>query len=144
MSFERIERVADAILYEGYVLYPYRASAVKNQLRWQFGVVAPRRPREEDGEPWFTQTECLMSAMPSPHAGPIQLSVRVRFLRPQLADEGAARGSSRCGAEDAGGKAWLEGVPHAIDLDRVDLTNLPMNRNVLLTSAALAARMRIE
>ena len=41
-----------------------------------------------------------------------------------------ARGSSRCGAEDAGGKAWLEGVPHAIDLDRVDLTNLPMNRSV--------------
>ena len=33
--------VADAVLYEGYVLYPYRASAPKNQVRWQFGVLAP-------------------------------------------------------------------------------------------------------
>ena len=40
--------VADAVLYEGYVLYPYRASAPKNQVRWQFGVLVPpalrRRP----------------------------------------------------------------------------------------------------
>ena len=35
--------VADAVLYEGYVLYPYRASARKNQMRWQFGVLAPPR-----------------------------------------------------------------------------------------------------
>ncbi len=34
-------RVADAVLYEGYLLYPYRASAAKNQLRWQFGVLSP-------------------------------------------------------------------------------------------------------
>ena len=34
-------QVADAVLYEGYVLYPYRASAGKNQMRWQFGVLAP-------------------------------------------------------------------------------------------------------
>ena len=41
--------IADAVLYEGYVLYPYRASSSKNQLRWQFGVLVPaplsrRRP----------------------------------------------------------------------------------------------------
>ena len=29
------------MLYEGYVLYPYRASARKNQIRWQFGVLMP-------------------------------------------------------------------------------------------------------
>src|SRR6185436_1637009 len=58
--FDSVERVADAVLYEGYVLYPYRASAAKNQYRWQFGVVAPRAPHE-DGEPWFAQTECLVA-----------------------------------------------------------------------------------
>lgn len=42
-------RVADAVLYEGYVLYPYRASATKNQLRWQFGVLAP--PAAVAGDP---------------------------------------------------------------------------------------------
>ena len=35
--FAAARSVADAVLYEGYVLYPYRASAQKNQLRWQFG-----------------------------------------------------------------------------------------------------------
>lgn len=33
--------VADAVLYEGYLLYPYRASAPKNQVRWQWGVLMP-------------------------------------------------------------------------------------------------------
>src|SRR5687767_9750023 len=36
------EQIADAVLYEGYVLYPYRASAAKNRLRWQVGLVMPR------------------------------------------------------------------------------------------------------
>ena len=29
------------MLFEGYLLYPYRASAQKNRLRWQFGVLTP-------------------------------------------------------------------------------------------------------
>jgi len=40
--FEDVRAVADAVLFEGYALYPYRASSPKNQLRWQFGVLAPR------------------------------------------------------------------------------------------------------
>ena len=32
--FELARKVADAVLYEGYLLYPYRASAAKNQARW--------------------------------------------------------------------------------------------------------------
>src|SRR5256885_5195153 len=42
VNFEDARKVADAVLFEGYVLYPYRASAAKNRVRWQFGVVAPR------------------------------------------------------------------------------------------------------
>ena len=34
--------IADAVLYEGYVLWPYRRSAMKNQRRWTFGGVYPR------------------------------------------------------------------------------------------------------
>ena len=33
--------IADAVLYEGYLLYPYRATSSKNQSRWQFGVLGP-------------------------------------------------------------------------------------------------------
>ena len=34
-------RIADAVLYEGYMLWPYRRSALKNQRRWTFGGVYP-------------------------------------------------------------------------------------------------------
>ena len=33
--------IADAVLYEGYVLFPYRAAALKNRYRWQWGVLVP-------------------------------------------------------------------------------------------------------
>ena len=54
-------QVADAILYEGYLLYPYRGSARKNQSRFQFGVLMPPAYRDvDDCEPSVSQTECLL------------------------------------------------------------------------------------
>jgi hypothetical protein len=41
-SWDRARAVADAVLYEGYLLYPYRGTSSKNQSRWQFGVLGPR------------------------------------------------------------------------------------------------------
>ena len=78
-SFELARKVADAVLYEGYLLYPYRASAAKNQARWQFGVLMPRR-WSEDGpdEPWATQTECLLEPEEA-----TTVRVLVRFLHVQ-------------------------------------------------------------
>jgi hypothetical protein len=40
-SWDRARAVADAVLYEGYLLYPYRGTSSKNQSRWQFGVLSP-------------------------------------------------------------------------------------------------------
>ncbi|BBY07802.1 hypothetical protein [Mycobacterium noviomagense] len=40
-NWDRARSVADAVLYEGYLLYPYRATSGKNQSRWQFGVLGP-------------------------------------------------------------------------------------------------------
>ena len=37
----RARAVADAVLYEGYLLYPYRASSSRNRSRWQWGVLGP-------------------------------------------------------------------------------------------------------
>lgn len=34
--------VADAVLYEGFLLFPYAKSALKNQMPFQFGVVMPQ------------------------------------------------------------------------------------------------------
>ena len=40
-GWDRARAVADAVLYEGYLLYPYRGTSSKNQSRWQFGVSGP-------------------------------------------------------------------------------------------------------
>lgn len=80
--------VADAVLYEGYLLYPYRRSSGKNRVRWQFGVLAPRnrieaRPAARasaagSADTWRQRTECLVEA----RAG-ASLRVTVRFLQVQ-------------------------------------------------------------
>ena len=62
--FDDARQVADTVLFEGYVLYPYRASAQKNQLRWQFGVLTPREWSEDGGsEPSAQQTEILLDSV---------------------------------------------------------------------------------
>jgi hypothetical protein len=77
--FAAAKAVADAVLYEGYLLYPYRASARKNQMRWQFGVLAPKAFSQSDGcERWSMRTECLVHTAPE-----AQLRVRVRCLHLQ-------------------------------------------------------------
>ena len=137
-AFAAAERVADAVLYEGYVLYPYRASAVKNRFRWQFGIVAPRSPRGDEGEPSFSQTECLLdlrNVRPQPDQIVARLFIRVRFLRPR----------QRHGdADTSDSAAWLEGVPHAIDLNPFDLVNLPLIRECPLGDSSLDARAVVE
>jgi hypothetical protein len=37
-----VDAIARAVLYEGYVLWPYRRSALKNRKRWTFGGIHPR------------------------------------------------------------------------------------------------------
>ena len=51
MTLALARLAADAVLYEGYLLYPYRSTAAKNQVRWQFGVLGPpgRRGRRAGG-----------------------------------------------------------------------------------------------
>ncbi|MFJ1705627.1 hypothetical protein [Kitasatospora sp. NPDC088346] len=73
--FEVARRIADAVLFEGYVLYPYRASAAKNRLRWQFGVLVPPAWEEIGGEHSWQRTELLME----PRTG-ARLTVELRFL----------------------------------------------------------------
>jgi hypothetical protein len=41
MSTELVDRIAQAVLYEGYILYPYRPS-IKNRQRWTFGGIYPK------------------------------------------------------------------------------------------------------
>ena len=79
MSLDEVRRIADAVLYEGYILYPYRASAQKNRSRWQFGVLMPPGYVAADpSEPATLQAECVFEH----HGGPA-VEVTVRFLQVQ-------------------------------------------------------------
>ncbi|MFD3541421.1 hypothetical protein ACFWUQ_18255 [Streptomyces sp. NPDC058662] len=76
--FATARQVADTVLFEGYVLYPYRASAAKNRLRWQFGVLVPPAWAPLHGEHARSRTEILMEPK-----GAASLAVELRFLRAQ-------------------------------------------------------------
>ena len=80
-GLDHVRAIADAVLYEGYLLYPYRASSSKNQSRWQFGVLGPPRASaasfaEEPG----LSFQCLLA----PAAGPATVSPHLRFLQLQV------------------------------------------------------------
>ncbi|MGH7266107.1 MAG: hypothetical protein ACREMB_14870, partial [Candidatus Rokuibacteriota bacterium] len=83
-----MRQIADAVLYEGYLLYPYRADALKNRYRWTFGTLYPRAFAEaEDGtDPWWMQVECLVRARPA-----ASVTVTARFLRLHEPGEGVGR-----------------------------------------------------
>src|SRR2546421_200103 len=78
MQPAQVKEIANAVLFEGYLLYPYRQSALKNRTRWTFGVVYPREYSEANGgtEPWTMSTECLIEGQ----ADDISLDVTIRFL----------------------------------------------------------------
>jgi hypothetical protein len=77
VSFDAAKKVADAVLFEGYLLYPYRSTAQKNQVRWQFGVLAPPGYAGAAGETSFSQTEVLLEGADA------VVHVQVRFLQVQ-------------------------------------------------------------
>jgi hypothetical protein len=119
VTFDHARKIADAVLYEGYVLYPYRASARKNRLRWQFGVLAPRSWSEAGGgEAWWMQTTCLVEPGAEAH-----LTGRIRFLHvlARTVEEPPHPGSETfrpVEALDVGGRLWTsweEGAEREVD-----------------------------
>jgi hypothetical protein len=124
--FEEVERVADAVMYEGYVLYPYRASAIKNRLRWQFGVVAPREYSERSGtDAWHAQTECVLEPIDAP-----RLTVRVRCLQLQRRTVEKATGvdewigCDRLVVDGREMRRWDEAVPQEVTVADVAVDEL--------------------
>jgi hypothetical protein len=116
MSIDAVRQIADAVLYEGYILYPYRASAQKNRSRWQFGVLMPPGYAAADpSERSALRTECVFE-----HRGQPTVDVTVRFLqvqrrrteRDQTERDQADRERH---AADAGGPAvWDEAVEREV------------------------------
>jgi hypothetical protein len=98
---EHARRVADAILYEGYLLYPYRGSAQKNQERFQFGVLMPPAYRSVDEcEPSATQTECVLEC---PATAEIEVTLRFLQLQRRTVQARSPRGFSDVGSLEVDG-----------------------------------------
>jgi hypothetical protein len=100
MDFARIEPIVRASLYEGYALYPYRASAVKNRTRWTFGCLYPHAwSLRGEGDAWQCRADTLL-------VGEVNatLAIRVRFL--QLTQR----------ADTAADSAWQDAVERRVDM----------------------------
>ncbi len=103
MNAKLVEDIANAVLYEGYMLYPYRPSSVKNRQRWNFGVVYPKNYSEAQNgaDNWFQQTECLVTG-----SSLTELRIKVRFLQAVARTIGELKVPMEewpgCGASDPG------------------------------------------
>lgn len=135
MNQTLVDKIADAVLYEGYILYPYRP-ALKNRQRWTFGGLYPpayvaANPRGDASE---MQTQCLLRGPRS-----ARLEVQARFLHPtdRVAGELLAPGAPLDpGAEPAfrpvpaleiDGRqyhSWQEAVERRVELSACDLESL--------------------
>src|SRR5262245_21325150 len=121
------QSIARAVLYEGYLLWPYRRSALKNQRRWTFGAVVPHdwQERGHEDDACTMRAECLVE-LPATTTTHPTLDVSLPFLQvvePQVAQ---VQASGWCFVSDLdfGGKrytAWDEAVERAVTLEGLRL-----------------------
>ena len=110
MTSDPVAAIARAVLYEGYLLYPYTRSATKNQVRWTFGGVYPEGT---PGERSAVQTEVLLRA---------GTGCRVRV---------GPRCLQLVRREDPGEPPWQEAEERelaSVDLPLRDLVDAPVER----------------
>lgn len=100
MSEQMVDKIARAVLYEGYLLYPYRQSALKNQQRWNFGVLYPPAwaVSQTGSDRSYFQMECLAQC-----GAESRLDISVRCL--QLVQR------------DSGERTWQEAIEREARLD---------------------------
>jgi hypothetical protein len=128
---DRVRRIADAVLYEGYILWPYRRSALKNQHRWTFGGVYPQAwaaAHADDSS--LMRTECLLEAEPR-----TRIDVGIRFL--QVVDRqpfaNGEHGPVAVDELDAGAErhlAWQEAIEREMGLEKQAVGELGSGREV--------------
>jgi len=136
MKIEQVKEIANAVLFEGYLLYPYRHSAIKNRQRWTIGVVYPQEYSEANGgiEPWIMRTECLITGQGSEDTS---LDIHVRFLHllqrsimqptiavPLQAQSDALPASEWSLASRLAHESFEEGIERQISIENVSMRDL--------------------
>lgn len=127
MNRELVRKVADTVLYEGYMLYPYRPSAVKNQQRWSFGILYPPAYDEvgAGSERCLMHSECIVEKSAGNQVA-MALEIQLRFLhltaRRVAQEQGAPYGAKHFrtvqSLEVDGHKveSWDEGVERSVEM----------------------------
>ena len=132
MNRALVDRIVNAVLYEGYILYPYRPS-VKNCLRWTFGGLFPEAYCQDanGGDAPSNQTECLVEGGPR-----TTIDVTVRFLHlidRQIAElihdssDGADPGFRRVPQLQVGDTvyhSWQEAEERAVEVGTLSLNEI--------------------
>ncbi|MET1022373.1 MAG: hypothetical protein ABWX69_09275 [Arthrobacter sp.] len=134
MSLSLARTVADAVLYEGYLLYPYRASSQKNQARWQFGILGPPGAAEAGaGEETGMFADCLLN--PRPQA---EVDIHLRFLQLQnrsaekADDAGAFHPVPELAVDASRWLSWDEAIEQEITFGPFPVGQLPAGKALLL------------
>jgi hypothetical protein len=128
VSLEQARAVADAVLFEGYLLYPYRSTSRKNQVRWQFGVLGPPGAAEAGvGEEREMAAQCVVRS----RSDDARMTVHLRFLQLQTRQvERLSDAPDRFEPVEqltAGTRTWVtwdEAVEREIELDPGPLSEL--------------------
>ncbi|HWD18271.1 MAG TPA: hypothetical protein VHB20_03250 [Verrucomicrobiae bacterium] len=117
MNPAALEQIVHAVLYEGYILYPYRPSSSKNRReRFTFGRIYPRvySVAQKGAEPCVLQTECLVQTR-----GPAaSVSISARFLQPM--------------ARESMGETWHEAVERTINAPPLPLAEATTRTSMFL------------
>jgi hypothetical protein len=134
MSQPLVDQIARAVLYEGYILYPYRPTSVKNRQRWTFGGIYPRSYSEAQNgcDAWSMQAQCLVTAAAEASS---RLAVTVRFLHliDRMVEQATPgpddRGPTfrRVPSLDVGSRsyhAWQEAVERSIEFGEIPIADL--------------------
>ena len=103
---DAVRRIADAVLYEGYILWPYRRSATKNRQRWTFGgAYPPAWSAAHPDDPSRLQAQVLLE-------GSDDVDVRVRFLH--VVERSLVRADGERVDELDGHLAWDEATEREV------------------------------
>lgn len=133
-----VAAIARAVLYEGYILWPYRRSALKNQQRWTLGNVFPESWSSKSGTGDFGSRATTVLVQGGAGA---TIDVRIRFL--QIVDRKVARNTAT-GLLDvdeltvAGEHylSWEEATEREMALPRYTLAELETPRTVEIDISA--------
>ena len=141
---DQVRAIADAVLYEGYILWPYRRSALKNQRRFTFGgVYPPAHTAAHEDDPSAMRTEVLIEGGPA-----TGIDVAVRFL--QIVDRAVSRGADdrleRVDELTVAGErhmSWQEAVEREIRAGGLSLDTLADGLSVAISIRAGAQQERL-